>query len=87
MTLQEPHPVSTENEALDPDRARNNPQEAMDALEEKVLGGPDHRLDSGYANDTPPGEEQPESDSEAVFDVDLDPEDQGEVDEATVAPD
>lgn len=79
--------MSTENEALDPDRARNNPQEAMDALEEKVLGGPDHRLDSGYAKDTPPGEEQPEPDSEAVFDVDLDPEDQGEVDESTTAPD
>lgn len=80
-------PVSTESDALDPDRARHNPQEAVDALEEKVLGGPDHRLDSGYGDDTPPGEEQPEPESGPVFDVDLDPEEQGEVDESTTAPD
>ena len=81
--------MSTESDALDPDRARHNPQEAVDALEEKVLGGPDHRLDSGYANDTPPDQEEPEPQDNAgpVFDVDLDPEDQGEVDESTTAPD
>lgn len=39
---------------LDDDRARRNPEEAVDALEKKVLGGPERRLDGGYPDDLSP---------------------------------
>lgn len=43
---------------LDRDRARRNPDDAVDALEKKVLGGPEHRLDGGYPDDLSPAQQQ-----------------------------
>ncbi|MDD7965404.1 hypothetical protein [Actinomycetospora lemnae] len=81
---------------MDPDRARRNPQDAVDALEHRVLGGPEHRLDGGYPDDLAPGEQDdrvPDADPDgaadgsgppaAALELDVDPEDQGS---AAVAP-
>lgn len=81
---------------LDPDRARRNPQDAVDALEHRVLGGPEHRLDGGYPDDVGPADQDghahdadPDADRThdaerpAAFELDVEPEDQGS---AAVAP-
>lgn len=85
--------------AVDDDRARRNPEDAVDALEQKVLGGPEHRLDGGYPDDLSPpeqndvdhgagdGSEDPGRAAEAAFDIDVDPEDQGSSDVAPRNPD
>jgi len=80
MTSEHPAP-----DPLDRDRAQRHPEDAVDALEQRVLGGPEHRLDGGYPDDLSPtqqrgaadseGDEAP--DAEAAFDIDLDPQDQG----------
>lgn len=70
------HPDRSEREW-----ARQNPKDAVDALEREVLGGPEHRLDGGYPDDLSPTEQNdvhhdPEE-PEAAFALDVDPEDQG----------
>ena len=42
---------------LDRDRARRNPEDAVDALEKEVLGGPEHRLDGGYPDNLSPAQQ------------------------------
>jgi hypothetical protein len=84
---------------LGDDRARRNPEDAVDALEQKVLGGPEHRLDGGYPDDLSPpqqkdvdhgaddGSEDPGRTAEAAFALDVDPQDQGSSDVAPRNPD
>ena len=78
------------SDPLEADRARDNPEDAVDALEQRVLGGPDHRLDDGHPDDVGPGEDADTGDQDpgdaAVFDLDLDPEDQGDADAVGPAP-
>lgn len=83
-------PSAPDVDPLDRDRARRNPEEAVDALERRVLGGPEHRLDGGYPDDlSPEQQDDAEGDTdgapptEAAFGMDVDPEDQGS---STVAP-
>jgi hypothetical protein len=91
-------PDPSDDDALDDDTARRNPEDAVDALEQKVLGGPEHRLDGGYPDDLSPteqndvdhggdGPEDPGTTTEAAFAVDVDPEDQGDPDVAPCNPD
>lgn len=89
-----PGPGPTDDGPLDDDRARRNPEDAVDALEQKVLGGPEHRLDGGYPDDLSPTEqndvdrsEDPGPTTEPAFAVDVDPEDQGSPDVAPRNPD
>lgn len=89
------------SDPLEPSNARD-PEAAVDALEQRVLGGPEHRLDGGYPDDLSPrqqnsvvrktgrgdeadGEQTP--DTEPAFDIDLDPEDQGDPGAAPRNPD
>lgn len=100
----DPSPGQDEPDAgpLDRERARRNPEEAVDALEKQVLGGPEHRLDGGYPDDLSPAEQNdvdydpaddhphpgdPSPPTEAAFALDVDPEDQGSPDVAPRNPD
>jgi hypothetical protein len=88
-----PEPGPDAPSDADRDRARRHPEDAVDALEERVLGGPEHRLDGGYPDDLGPAEQRgvdhdddaapSEDDSPPAFAIDVDPEDQGS---AAVAP-
>ncbi|GAA4735629.1 hypothetical protein [Actinomycetospora chibensis] len=50
-------PGPSDDDPLEADEARRNPEDAVDALEQKVLGGPEHRLDGGYPDDLSPTEQ------------------------------
>jgi hypothetical protein len=58
MTTEPSHePDPPDPGPLDRHRARRNPEDAVDALEKQVLGGPEHRLDGGYPDDLSPSEQ------------------------------
>jgi len=103
MTDQSRRPDPSDAGPLDRDRARRNPEDAVEALEKEVLGGPEHRLDGGYPDDlspveqndvdSEPGDVSPGDGSEnpgsadPAFAIDVDPEDQGSSDVAPRNPD
>ncbi len=64
---------------MDPDEARQNPEEAVDALERRIQAG--RRADGSDASqeaETPEsGDDEDGVPPEPAFEVDLDPEDQG----------
>ena len=89
MSSDHPADAAPAQDPLDPERARRNPENAVDALEDRVLGGPERRLDGGHPDDLSPPEQKvrqeaadaqdraDDAGTEPAFDVDLDPEDQG----------
>lgn len=82
-------PSDPSADALDPEQARRDPRSAVDELEERILGGQDRRLEDGRPGDVGPGEDESdtaEKDDGAVFELDLDPEDQGRADSVGPAP-
>ncbi|GLZ48934.1 hypothetical protein Acsp06_51190 [Actinomycetospora sp. NBRC 106375] len=88
MTDRSPEPGPSDD-PLDRHRARRHPEDAVDELERRVLGGPDHRLDGGHPDALAPTEAASGrgADTEPAFAVDVDPEDQGSSDVAPRNPD
>ena len=99
MSSDHPADAAPPQDPLDPERARRPPENAVDALEERVLGGPERRLDGGQPDDLSPPEQKAHQDAadaqdtsgdaglEPAFDVDLDPVDQGSAAAAPRNPD
>jgi hypothetical protein len=89
----------TEVDPIDPEDARRNPEQAVDAMEDRILGDSNNRLDGRYPDDAGAGDgsddaaaEHPDDTgdddrADSAFQVDLDPEEQGSAEAGASNPD
>jgi len=85
--------VPSDDDRLDSTRALHHPEDAVDALEQRVFGGPGHADDTDDAapgtrpEDTRPAGRGQDSADGAEFALDLEPDEQGEAEAAAYNPD
>jgi len=85
--------VASDDDRLDPTRALHHPEDAVDALEQRVFGGAGHADDTGDAapgtgpEDTRSAGREQDSAAGAEFALDLEPDEQGEAEAAAYNPD